>query len=267
MTKHFFLYLSLCGLMIVFTACGKTDYVSNGVLVQQAKTAAQNGDWAEARKLSNKAVLQNGKDVSARVMLALALEQCEQEDLALEEIDQAVLADPGFFMAQYTKGRMLFKKQRYEDCPGPLGKANEIKPNMPQILFLLARTNAILDVHEEAVKYYVALVKLDEYKNKPEPYNELGVLFMKKGVDKLSLRFFRKAYSKNNKSVPVNLNLAVFWDSLGQRCGDDKEAARKAAARAINFYMATEKLLVANPQADPKRQKILKRIKELREIK
>lgn len=267
MIKHVFKYTCLLGMIFLLSSCGKDDYVSNGVLVQQAKAEAQKGNWAESRKLAKKAVEQNDKDASARVMLALALEQCEQDDLALEEIEQAVLADPNHFMAQYTKGRMLFKKQRYEDCPGPLGKANELKPNMPQTLLLLARTNAILDVHKEAVTYYVALAKLDEYKNKPEPYNELGVLFMKKKDFKRALRFFKEAHSKDEKSIPVNMNLAIFWDNLTQMCGNDKVKARKAAASAIRYYIASEKLLLANPQANGKRQVIISRVKELRAIK
>lgn len=267
MIKHFLKYTFLCGIIFCLTSCGKSDFVSNGVLVQQAKTEAQKGNWAEARKLAKKAVDQNGKDANARVMLALALEQCEQDDLALEEIEQAVLADPNHFMAQYSKGRMLFKKQRYGDCPEPLAKANQLKPNMPQTLLLLARTNAILDVHKEAVTYYVALAKLDEYKNKTEPYNELGVLFMKKKDFKRALRFFREAYAKNDKSIPVNINLAVFWDNLTQLCGDDKAKARKPAANAIKYYIASEKLLVSNPQSTAKRKIILARIKELQTIK
>lgn len=265
--KYFFQYAVFIGLIFCITSCGKSDFVSNGVLVQQAKTEAQKGNWAEARKLAKKAVDQNGKDASARVMLALALEQCEQDDLALEEVEQAVLSDPNHFMAQYTKGRILFKKQRYEDCRGPLGKANKLKPGMPQTLFLLARTCAILDVHKDAVAYYVSLAKIDEYKNKPDAYNELGVLFMKKNDLKRSLRFFKEAYAKNDRSIAVNLNLAIFWDNLTQLCGEDKVRARKAAASAIKYYIASEKLLLANPHANGKRQDILARIKELKAIK
>lgn len=267
MINRFFRYTFLGIILLFFSSCGKSDFESNGVLLKKAIATAEKGNWAESRKLANKAVSQNEKDANARVMLALALEQCEQEDLALEEIEQAVLADPENFMAQYTKGRMLFKRQRYSDCRAPLGKANEIKPNMPQTLFLLARTCAVLDVHKDAVTYYVLLAKMDEYKNKPEPYNELGVLFMKKKDFKRALRFFREAYSKDNKSIPVNINLAIFWDNLISFCGPDKEKARKAAASAIYYYMASEKLLLANPQADAKRQILLARIKELREIK
>lgn len=254
-------------LFLYLPACGKSDFESNGVLLKKAIAAAEKGNWAESRKLASKAVNQNEKDANARVMLALALEQCGQEDLAIEEIDQAVMADPDNFMAQYTKGRMLFKRKRYSDSRAPLGKANEIKPNMPQTLFLLARTCAMLEVHKDAVTYYVALAKMDEFKDKPEPYNELGVLFMKKNDFRRALDFFKEAYNRDSKSIPVNMNLAIFWDNLISFCGDDKDKARKAAASAINYYMASEKLLLVNPQADTKRQKILARIKELREIK
>ena len=262
------LLLFACGL-IVLCSCGKREYESNDVLLKKAITAAataKNGGWPKARELAYKAVTQNGNDANARVMLALALEQCEQEEQALEEIKQAVNIDSENFMAQYTMGRMLFKNKRYQDCPAPLEKANELKPGVPQTILLLARTNAILGVHEKAITHYVALAKLDEYKNTPEPYNELGVLFMGKKDYKRALSFFREAYAKDNNNISVNINLAVFWDLLTQMCEDDKKKVKKTSASAIKYYMAAEKLLRVNPQAEPKRRKILKRIKELKRV-
>jgi Flp pilus assembly protein TadD len=270
MVKKVCLNIFISGALVVFSlllsSCGKTTYESNDVLSRKAINAGAQGKWLEAQKLAQKAVDQNGKDANARTILALALEQCEEEQKAIEEINQAVIADPDNFMAQYTKGRLLFKNQRYQDCPDPLEKANELKPDTSETILLLARTYAILDV-PTAISHYVSLAKHEDYRDTPEPYNELGVLFMKKKDYKRALTFFKEAYSKENNNIPVNINLAIFWDTLTQMCGDNIQKARRPAANSIKYYIASEKLLVTNPQAEGKRKQILTRIRELKAIK
>lgn len=252
--------------VIFLSSCGQGVYESNNVLLKKAIDAGSQGQWFEARKLARKAVEQNGKDANARTMLALALEQCEEDQLALEEINQAVVADPDNFMAQYTKGRLLFKNKRYQDCPDPLEKANQLNPDNPETVLLLARTYAILDV-PKAISHYVALAKHENYKNTPEPFNELGVLFMKKKDYKRALTFFKEAYIKDSNNIQVNINLAIFWDTLSQICGDNPQQARKAAASSITYYIASEKLMVSNPQSEGKRKQVLERIRELQTVK
>lgn len=267
MFKQIFLNVYLLAFVVFLTSCGQGPYESNNVLLKKAIGAGSKGNWLEARKFAQKAVNQNGKDANARTMLALALEQAEEEQQAIEEINQAVIADPNNFMAQYTKGRLLFKNKRYEDCPDPLEKANELKPNSPETVLLLARTYAVLNVSQKAISHYIELAKQENFKNTPEPFNELGVLFMKKKDYKRALTFFREAYTKDATNIPVTINMAIFWDNLTIMCADNPEKARRPAASAIRYYIASEKLLVSNPQAESKRQKILERIRELKAIK
>ena len=117
MIKQILLSTFLVISLFLLNSCSQGNFESNNVLLQKAINMAMEGKWPESRKLAQKAVDQNGKDANARTMLALALEQCEEEQLAIEEINQAVTVAPDNFMAQYTKGRLLFKNKRYQDCP------------------------------------------------------------------------------------------------------------------------------------------------------
>jgi tetratricopeptide (TPR) repeat protein len=265
--QRFFLALILIYISLFLTSCEKKEYESNALLLQKSITLAESGEWAKSHLLASKAVAQDSSDPNARIMFALTLEQLDQIEKAIEESSQAISLDPNNFMAQYTQGRLFFNQRRYEDCPAPLKKAHELNPENSQPIVLLARTNAYLGIRKEAIKYYIALAKHVDYTDKPEPYNELGVLFMNKGDLKRALRFFDEAYSKDKKSIPVNINLAVFWDKLSTMCGDDANRAKKAAKSAIHFYATSEKMLLMNPKTLEKRSGILKRIKELKALR
>jgi tetratricopeptide (TPR) repeat protein len=121
--KNLIIFL-LVFISISFFSCKEKKYESNSVLLNKAKEAAhKNGEWEDAKSLAFKARKQDMNDPNARIMFALALEQCGDRDRAIEEIKVAVNLDPENFMAQYTKGRMLFKTEIYEDCPDPLEAA------------------------------------------------------------------------------------------------------------------------------------------------
>lgn len=262
MNNLFLFFISL--LCICLTSCIDKKYESNAVLLKKAiKAANDNGEWEAAKALAFKAREQDVNDANARVMFALALEQCDDLDRAVEEIKIASTLDPENFMAHYTKGRLLFKTEIFEDCPDPLETAKELKPDNPQVLLLLARTYALLNINNKAIKNYVALAKNQEYKDSPEVYNELGVLFYNKKDYKRSVRFLNKAFSKNDKAPAVCFNLGVFWDTLTMICKDDPSKASKAAKNAIKYYNVYIGLIKVNPKSEPQRRKVLERIEVL----
>ena len=265
MEKKLKAYLGVVAVLAIFVvSCGKGQFVSNDELLSGAISLASEGKWVEARELASRAVIQNGNDANARVMLALSLEQAGQEGLAIEEIVQAVTLDPDNFMAQYTKGRLLFKRGRYEDCPVPFKKALELKPGSVEALMLLARTNAFLDVHPEAVANFAALAKHESYRERPEAYNELGVLFVRQKDFGRALKFFDLALERDSKSLPATLNKAILWDTIFQESGNDPARRRQAGENALFNYSSAEKLMLSNPSSEGKRQEVLGRMKSIR---
>ncbi|MBN1864008.1 MAG: tetratricopeptide repeat protein [Victivallales bacterium] len=261
---RFFSHFTMMFLAVSAVCCGRREFVSNDALLGDAVSMASEGKWSEARDLASRAVIQDGKDARARVMLALALEQSGQDGLALEEIVQGADLDPESFMAQFTKGRMLFKRGRYEDCPVPLKKALELKPDSTETLMLLARTNTYLKVHKEAVANFAALAKLAGYRDRPEAYNELGVLFMNQKDFRRALSFFDVALGKDAENVTVNINLAVLWDTIHSESGKDSPRRAQAAENALMYYSKAEKLMLSNPAAEVRRQAVLRRMKDIR---
>lgn len=251
---------------VFLISCGKGDFETNDSLLRKAIDAAvERGEWKDAKALAFKAVTQNGKDANARVVFALTLEQSDELDRAIEEVNQAVLLDPDNFMAQYTKGRLLFKSQSYEDCPAPLEKAKVLKTNCPQVLSLLARSYAYLGVNDKAIKNYAELAKLGEYGKRPEIYNELGVLFFKKKDYKRSARFFKKALSMDLNAPTVNLNMGVLCDNLTFAC-EDVDKKRKYARISEIYYIHYLKLTNGNLGLEAARKTVVGRIKKIRRL-
>ena len=265
MKKNIYIYVICATGLLLSSSCGKKkEYESNDILLAKAvKSAAEDCDWEAAKALAYKAREQNPNDPAARIMFALALEQCSDLDRAVEEITTAASLAPSDFMAQYTKGRILFKAEMYQDCPAPLETAREIRPGNPQVLLLLAETYAMLKNYKESIKNYVALAKTDIYKNKPEPYNEIGVLFFKKKNYKMSLEFFNRAYAKSSDSPAVNLNLGVFWDTVSVLYKKEAASSGKAAGNALKYYTKYIKL-TEGLSRDANRKKVSARIEQLK---
>ena len=256
----------ICSILLFTVSCGKPKFETNESLLRKAiKLAIDKGDWKNAQIMAFKAVNQNPKDANARILFALTLEQADELDRAIEEIKQAVIIDTENFMAQYTKGRLLFKSQSYEDCPDPLENAKRLMQNSPQTLSLLARSYALLGVNDKAIKNYVALAKLNNYAQRPEIYNELGVLFYEKEDYLRSARLFKKALSLDMDAPTVNLNMAVLCDNL---CFISKDAAIRIGYARISekHYIRYLRLTNGNPALGKSQKAVSARIKKIRSI-
>ncbi len=243
----------------------KESYESNALILKKAIEAGNKGEWEKAQLLALRARTQDPNDANARVMLALALEQDEKLDQAIEEIKVATTLDHSIFMAQYTQGRLLFKNDIYEDCPAPLEKAKELNPNHSQVLLLLARTYSLLSNYDESIKNYILLARLKQYSKSAEVFNEIGVLFFKKKDYKRSIKFFERAYSMDPKLPSLNLNFAVFYETLAELCKDDKSKAFIARRNAVKYYGVYEQLLILDPHAEDTRKAIIDKIAQLKE--
>lgn len=258
--------LLLSGAMI---SCGKKEpYKSNSVLLKQAiASAADNGNFQSAMKLAFKARNQNPKDANARIMLALAMEQLNDLDHATEEIKVAADLAPDNFMANYTKGRILFKAKIYEDCPAPLSKAKQLKPDDFATILLLAKTYAHLNNYKDAIKNYALLGKMKGYKDKYKIYNEIGILLLKKKDYKRAYSFLTKAIKEKPDSVIINRNMAIFWDKMALLLKKSKnQKARLYALQAVKFYNIYIKLAENNPRNAGDTDKAKERISALKQI-
>jgi tetratricopeptide (TPR) repeat protein len=238
------------------SSCGDGAKLTNDQLLQNALDAASGpkADWQKARALAAKAVKQNQNDARAHVMLALSLEQCGQINSAIDEIRKAVALDRKNFLALFTNGRMLFENDRIGDCIAPLKEAYRLQPDNDNVLVLLARSSARLERFKEAAGYFATLARRPMYKDKPEPLNEIGVLYVKQKDYPKALAFFNAAYKIAPNNHIVVLNLGILYDTH-----------LKSPANAVKFYNKYQELTMRNPELEPLRNKLKRRIEVLKD--
>ena len=237
------------------SACGDRTKLTNDQLLQNAFAAASGpkADWQKARLFAAKAVKQDQNDARAHVMLALSLEQCGQISGAIDEIRRAVALDPKNFLALFTNGRMLYENGRIGDSISPLKEAYKIHPGNDNVLVLLAGSSAKLGRFKEAANYYATLAKHPMYKDRPDPLNEIGVLYAAQKDYPTALACFNLAYKKAPNSHIVVLNLGIIYDVY-----------LKDPPNAIRFYNKYQELTMRNPELEPLRDKLKRRIEVLK---
>ncbi len=223
----------------------------NATLLNKAVALAAKGEWSDAKSLAKKASRQDSNDASAFTLLALCLENTGDLDGAIDEINKAVKISERDFMANYTKGRLLFQKGKYDSCIAPLKQARALKPESVEANSLLAQASMRQNL-SDASGYFGVLAKSDRFKNRPEPWNELGVIFANHKDYRRAIGFLNKAETLAPDSPQVALNLAVVND-----IGFNK------AAIAIGYYKKYLTLTTKNPELEPKRKQVIERIRQL----
>lgn len=221
------------------------------VLLRKAVDLGAKGDWQGAGKLAQKASKQEPEEADAFVILSLCLENAGDLDGAIDEASKAVKLSERHFMANYTKGRLLFQKGKFDSCIAPLKQARALRPDSVETVSLLAQA-AMRQNLSDASGYFGALAKSDRFKNRPEPWNELGVYFAGRKDYRRALQFFGKAEALATESPQVALNLAIVNDIGLNRPGE-----------ASSYYKKYLRLTAKNPALESKRKAVLDRLHDL----
>lgn len=245
---HFVLIFTV---LIVAVSCSEGPRLSNDELLKAGCDAAMKGNWKDASSLAGRAVKQDPKDINARVLLALALENSNHLELAIDEIKAASKLAPGDFMVQFNFGRMLFKQGRYGEAVAPLKIASELRPDNMDSIILLAQASSALKL-PEAANYYAIAATNPRFSSKPDPFNELGIIYLRDKDPERALKYFIKAYKLAPDNYIITLNLAICLDKYSND-----------PAKALNFYKKYLKLTEKNPEIEAKRLKISRRVKEI----
>ncbi len=254
--RSYIAFLAVVTVLCMLVSCGGGVKETNEELLQGAIDAASGpkADWQKARALAFKAVKQKSEDANAHAILALALEQCGQPDNAIDEVRKAVELDPKNFTAQYTKGRILFVRDRIGDCVAPLKEAQKLRPENANVVLLLARSADKLGRFKEAAAYYATLARHPAFKDRPEPYNELAMLYVRQNDNVKASAFFNEAYKKAPTNHIVVLNIGIFCDVYLNN-----------PAYAIKHYVKYQELTLSNRELEPVRAKLKKRIEFLKQ--
>lgn len=235
--------------------CERQAQMSSEELQQQTLDAlsGKTADWKKALKFAGKAVKKNPADANAHVIYALALEQCGGKSGALDEIKKASELDPKNFTAIYTKGRMLLEGEHYEDAIGPLRDARKMRPEDPNVLLLNGKCAMHMGLYDESMSCYQGLARNAQFSGRPEIYNELAVIMLKKKDIRKASKLFELALRKAPENHTVVLNMAVLLD---RHLRNPQEA--------LKFYQKYLELTLSNPELKNKRAAIDARMQELR---
>ncbi len=248
------LHILLSGIFCIFAvSCAKESSSPPEKLLEQAYEAAASNSWKRALDLAQMAEKIRPDDTSVLIMLSLAQENNGYEDDAFETIRKAA-ADEKSFMAQYTVGRMLYQRGRYEGAYSFLKKAQSLKPDDINTLLLLEQTAARLNKND--VQTYCALLWRqfpDHFKNSPFVMNELGLFFAIRRDAVRAIAAFRNAEKVDPDSPEIQLNLAVVHDYLADQ--------RQSAIRHYEKYL---RLTANRPGLEADRLEVTRRLQEIR---
>ncbi len=241
------------GLPVLLSSCGRSQ--TSEELLNQAFVEAHESNWKIALELAEKAAKRDERNISALVMYGIALEHVGSPEDALQIYRQAVKTDPENFYAQYHLGRLLYQQGKFEDSLTPLRQAEKLRGNDANTLVLLAQIENKMQL-DSAINYYKKLAVNNRFKNKPEPWNQIGLILAAKGDLGTAGKCFAQAYRyASGNYIPV-YNMAVFSDYyIGSN------SARK---NAIQYYTRYLQLTSTNPEMQKQRDQVINRLKTLK---
>ena len=211
---HIICFAAVCAAFLL-TACGPEPTADEWM--RRSLASAKEAKWSRALDQAENAVEKAPGDTLANVLYAIALENNNRPEEALNAATRAG-ADLSSFIAQYTLGRLYCRQQKYDSSVKPLTRALELRPDDANTLILLARAKLRLNT-EDALNLNKRLLSLPQFAQSPVIYNELGVLQVLKGEPKKATALFLKATALFLKALSLdadnphlNLNNAILHD-------------------------------------------------------
>lgn len=221
-------------------------------LMDNALKSAVSGDWKKARNYSSRAVKAAPENSNALILLALSLENTGDSEGALGAASKAAACSKKSYFAQFTKGRLLYEKNRFDSCIAPLKAALELRPKSSDALILLAQASVLLKNRKDATIYYSRLARLPEYRKNPIPWSELGIFFLSESPAKAE-QYLLYALQCGPSNPALLLNVAVYYDKYMKNPGKAK------------IYYGRYLVLTKNQTAlNSRRQDVENRLKALR---
>ncbi len=202
-----FCFAAVCAAFLL-TACGPEPTADEWM--RRSLASAKEAKWKRALDQAENALAKAPGDTLANVLYAIALENNDHPEEALNAAIRAG-TDSSCFIAQYTLGRLYFRQQKYDSCIKPLTLALELRPDDANTLILLARAKLRLNT-EDALNLNKRLLTLPQFKDSPFVYNELGVIEVLKNEPKKATSLFLKALSLDADNPHLNLNAAILYD-------------------------------------------------------
>jgi type IV pilus assembly protein PilF len=176
----------------------------------------------------------------ARIRLQLAVGYYEQRQMpvALDEIKQALLADPNFADAYSMRGLIYMDMGENRLAEDNFLQALRLAPTSPDFNNNYGWFLCQNGKEREALSYFETALKSRAYQSPAKALNNAGVCSMKLKDTKAAEQYFGRAFQSDPGNPTTNFNLAKIYHDRG-----DHERARFYMGRVLKADVMTAEVL------------------------
>jgi len=213
------LYLPSIGFFIA--AVLSVDYLFSNIRLKTAVMAAivlalsvgaynRNTIWKDPQILWEDVIAKFPNNARAYNNLGVELKNKGEFDKAIEQFEKSLKADKNYTSVYFNLGDVQYRLGNYENAVGYLKKALTLKLNQQlhlDVLNKLGRTYSAMGQAENAIEAFKEAIKV--YPTAVEPYNNLGVQYIKTGRFDLAIEILERALKiREEQYLRSNLSLA-----------------------------------------------------------
>ena len=180
----------------------------------------------------------NQKRANIRLQLAIGYYQQRQLEVALDEIKQALAADPNFAEAYSMRALIYMEMDQMPLAEENFLRAIKLAPNNPDFSnnygwFLCQRGR-----ENQSIYYFEAALRNRSYQSPAKALHNAGVCSLKLKEQNTAEKYFMQAFKIDPNNLSVTVNLAnIYFNRM------DYERAHFYIARAIKADMLTSEVL------------------------
>ena len=159
----------------------------------------------------------------ARIRTELASGYFEQGQtaVALDEIKQAILADPNFSDAYSLRGLIYMRLNDYAIAEDSFNKALALRPNNPDVLHNLGWLKCQQARYPQAIDYFSRALANPQYRERAKTWMTLGLCQQRADLPQAAEQSLLKSYEYDASNPVTGYNLALL---LHQRSDDGRAA-------------------------------------------
>lgn len=180
----------------------------------------------------------NQKRANIRLQLAVGYYQQRQLEVALDEIKQALVADPNFAEAYSMRGLIYMEMDQMPLAEENFLRAIKLAPNNPDFSnnygWFLCQSG-----HENrSISYFEAALRNRSYQSPVKALHNAGVCSLKLKKIKAAETYFLQAFKIEPDNLNISINLARIYFNRG-----DYERARFYISRVIKAAALSSEVL------------------------
>jgi type IV pilus assembly protein PilF len=178
------------------------------------------------------------KRAGIRLQLAVGYFEQRQYPVALDEIKQALQADPNFAEAYSMRGLIYMEMGETKLAEDNMQHAIRLAPNNPDFNNNFGWFLCQNGRQSQSIGYFEAALKSRAYQSPAKALNNAGVCSLKAKDKVAAERYFSRAFQFDPSNPATNLNLArIYFDQ------HDDERARFYVRRVIKAEVMTAEAL------------------------